>query len=125
MVDVIEHYLDTRAARFPGAAKRRSSPGGGLTAWPTAAPLFAGAGERITRSTLQYRVLRAFRRAGIDADRAQLEVPTIGTTVLTGRRTTMPDRPRSHARSFRRRFGSTCGQSDANPVARRRVDMPA
>ena len=27
-------------------------------------------GERITRGTLQYRVLRAFRRAGIDADRA-------------------------------------------------------
>ena len=28
-------------------------------------------GERITRGTLQYRVLRAFRRAGIDADRAR------------------------------------------------------
>ena len=27
--------------------------------------------ERITRGTLQYRVLRAFRRAGIDADRAR------------------------------------------------------
>ena len=47
-------------------------PGGGLAAWPTAAPLFVGAdGERITRGTLQYRVLRAFRRAGIDADRAR------------------------------------------------------
>ena len=67
LVDVIEHYLDTRAARFPAAAKRRSSPGGGLAAWPPAAPLFVGAnGERITRGTLQYRVLRAFRRAGID-----------------------------------------------------------
>jgi integrase len=54
------------------AAKRRSSPGGGLTAWPTTAPLFVGAdGERITRGTLQYRELRAFRRAGIDADRAR------------------------------------------------------
>ena len=42
-----------------------------MAAWPTAAPLFVGAdGERITRGTLQYRVLRAFRRAGIDADRA-------------------------------------------------------
>ena len=72
LVDVIEGYLDTRAARFPAAAKRRSSPGGGLTAWPSAAPLFVGAdGERITRGTLQYRVLRAFRRAGIDSDRAR------------------------------------------------------
>ena len=69
---MIEGYLDGRAARFPGMAKRRSSPGGGLTAWPHAAPLFVGAdGERITRGTLQYRVLRAFRRAGIDADRAR------------------------------------------------------
>ena len=43
-----------------------------MTAWPQAAPLFVGAdGERITRGTLQYRVLRAFRRAGIDADRVR------------------------------------------------------
>jgi integrase/recombinase XerC len=53
-------------------SKRRSSPGGGLAAWSSAAPLFVGAdGERITRGTLQNRVLRAFRRAGIDADRAR------------------------------------------------------
>ena len=72
LVQVIERYLDTRAARFPTIAKRRSSPGGGLAAWPAAAPLFVGAdGDRITRGTLQYRVLRAFRRAGIDADRAR------------------------------------------------------
>ena len=72
LVDILEHYLDSRATRFPATAKRRSSPGGGLTAWPTAAPLFVGAdGDRITRGTLQYRVLRAFRRAGIDADRAR------------------------------------------------------
>ena len=72
LVDILERYLDTRAARFPAAAKRRSSPGRGLAAWPAAAPLFVGAdGERITRGTLQYRVLRAFRRAGIDADRAR------------------------------------------------------
>ena len=72
LVDVLERYLDSRATRFPATAKRRSSPGGGLAAWPTAAPLFVGAdGERITRGTLQYRVLRAFRRAGIDADRAR------------------------------------------------------
>ena len=43
-----------------------------MAAWPTAAPLFVGSdGDRITRATLQYRVLRAFRRAGIDADRAR------------------------------------------------------
>ena len=72
LVEMLERYLDSRATRFPAAAKRRSSPGGGLTAWPTAAPLFVGSdGDRITRGTLQYRVLRAFRRAGIDADRAR------------------------------------------------------
>ena len=72
LVDILERYLDTRAARLPAAAKRRSSPGRELAAWPAAAPLFVGAdGERITRGTLQYRVLRAFRRAGIDAERAR------------------------------------------------------
>ena len=72
LVEVLERYLDSRATRFPATAKPRSSPGGGLAAWPTAAPLFVGTdGERITRGTLQYRVLRAFRRAGIDADRAR------------------------------------------------------
>jgi integrase/recombinase XerC len=72
LVQVLERYLGGRAARFPATAKRRSSPGGGLAAWPAAAPLFVGSdGDRITRGTLQYRVLRAFRRAGIDADRAR------------------------------------------------------
>jgi len=72
LVELLERYLDGRATRFPATVKRRSSPGGGLTAWPSGAPLFVGAdGERITRGTLQYRVLRAFRRAGIDADRAR------------------------------------------------------
>jgi hypothetical protein len=67
----LERYLDSRAARFPATAKQRS-PGGGLAAWTPTAPLFVGAdGERISRGTLQYRVLRAFRRAGIDADRAR------------------------------------------------------
>ena len=42
-----------------------------MAAWPSAAPLFVGADGGITRGTLQYRVLRAFRRAGIDADRAR------------------------------------------------------
>ncbi len=72
LVAVLEHYLDSRIIRFPATAKRRSSPGRGLAAWPAGAPLFVGAdGDRISRGTLQYRVLRAFRRAGIDADRAR------------------------------------------------------
>jgi integrase len=72
LVDVVENYLDDRAVRFPTTAKRRSSPESGLAAWPPTAPLFVGSdGDRITRGTLQYRVLRAFRRAGIDGDRAR------------------------------------------------------
>ena len=71
IVEVLERYLDSRAARFPAIAKQRS-PGGGLAAWSPAAPLFVGGdGEGISRGILQYRVLRAFRRAGIDADRAR------------------------------------------------------
>ena len=47
-------------------------PGRGLAAWPPAAALFVGAnGDRISRGIVQYRVPRAFRRAGIDADRAR------------------------------------------------------
>ena len=65
-------YLDSRAVRFPATARGRSSTVSGLAAWPPTAPLFVGSdGDRITRGTLQYRVLRAFRRAGIDEDRAR------------------------------------------------------
>jgi site-specific recombinase XerD len=72
LVEVLEHYLDSRAARLPATAKKRSSAARGWAAWPSAAPLFVAAdGERISRGTLQYRVLRAFRRAGIDADRGR------------------------------------------------------
>jgi site-specific recombinase XerD len=71
MVRVLTDYLDSRAARFPATSKKRS-PAAGLAAWPTTAPLFVGAdGGRITRGTLQYRVLRAFRHAGIDSERAR------------------------------------------------------
>ena len=71
LVAVLEHYLDSRIMRFPATAKQRS-PGGGLAAWPATAPLFVGVdGDRISRGTLQYRVLRAFRRAGVDAGRAR------------------------------------------------------
>ena len=72
LLDVLEDYLDGRAVRFPSTAKRRSPQARGLPAWPPTAPLFVGSdGDRITRGTLQYRVLRAFRRAGIDGDRAR------------------------------------------------------
>ena len=72
LVGILAAYLDARLTRFPSTARQRSSPAGGLAAWPPAAPLFVGSdGERITRGTLQYRVLRAFRRAGIEADRAR------------------------------------------------------
>lgn len=71
LIDILERYLTSRAVRFPATTKRRS-PGTGLAAWPATAPLFVGVdGERISRGTLQYRVLRAFRRAGIDASRAR------------------------------------------------------
>jgi len=71
LVETLEHYLDSRATRFPATTGKRS-PGRGLAAWAPATPLFVGAdGERISRGTLQYRVLRAFRRAGIDAERAR------------------------------------------------------
>jgi site-specific recombinase XerD len=71
LIAVIEAYLDTGLARFPSSASRRRVARG-LTAWPTTAPLFVGSdGERITRGTLQYRVLRAFKRAGLDIQRAR------------------------------------------------------
>jgi site-specific recombinase XerD len=72
LVAVLSTYLDSRTARFQATTKKRS-PTGGLAAWPASAPLFFGAdGDRITRGTLQYRVLRAFRRAGIDRARGAL-----------------------------------------------------
>ncbi len=71
LVDVLQHYLDSRKTRFPNST-RRSSPTGGLAGWPAHAPLFVGGdGQRITRGTLQYRVLRAFRHADIDSTRAK------------------------------------------------------
>jgi site-specific recombinase XerC len=51
LVRFLEHYLDDRATRFPGATKQPSSPGGGLAAWPAKAPLFVGVhGDRISRA---------------------------------------------------------------------------
>ena len=72
LVEAIQRYPNTRAAKFPRTTRRGSSPTGGLAAWPPAAPLFVGLdGQRLTRGALQYRVLRAFKRAGINGDRAK------------------------------------------------------
>lgn len=71
LIRELEAYLDSRAARFPRSTKRRPTKGG-LAAWPPTAPLFVGNdGQRITRGTLQYRVLRAFKKAGQDSQRAR------------------------------------------------------
>ena len=70
LLSAVEDYLASRAIRFPRRS-RNSCPAGSLEGWPASAALFVGArdGTRITRHTLQYRVLRAFRRAGVDSDR--------------------------------------------------------
>lgn len=71
LIRELESYLDSRAARFPRSTKRRPT-NGGLAAWPPNAPLFVGNdGRRITRGTLQYRVLRAFKKAGLNDERAR------------------------------------------------------
>jgi integrase/recombinase XerC len=69
LLSVIEAYLDSRAIRFPGAARRNAhGVGSALSRWPARSPLFVGRdGERITRGTLQSRIKRAFKRAGADA----------------------------------------------------------
>lgn len=71
LLAVIERYLDSRAERFPRRLGRAHSPAGGLDQWPAHAPLFVNVddGERISRETLQYRVLRAFKRAGKNGTR--------------------------------------------------------
>lgn len=70
LLEVLDDYLRTRATRFP-RARRRASSGDTRSDFSPTAPLFLGAdGERITRGTLQYRVLRAFKRAGINGERA-------------------------------------------------------
>ncbi|QEN17529.1 tyrosine-type recombinase/integrase (plasmid) [Mycolicibacterium sp. ELW1] len=67
----LEAYLESRMARFPGGGAKRRATKSGLAAWPATAPLFVGSdGERITRGALQYRVLRAFKKAGLNSQRA-------------------------------------------------------
>lgn len=71
LIHELETYLDSRATRFPGSTKRRLTQGG-LAPWPATCPLFVGSdGHRITRGALQYRVLRAFKKAGLDSQRAR------------------------------------------------------
>ncbi|MGO4202224.1 tyrosine-type recombinase/integrase [Rhodococcus sp. TAF43] len=73
LVAALTGYLESRIERFPGTAKQRVAAD--ATPWQhfrSADPLFVGAdGARITRGTLQYRVLRAYRRAGINGERAK------------------------------------------------------
>ena len=70
LVNVLTDYLESRQHRFPSVKRRGQTAG--PTAWPATAPLFVGSnGERITRGTLQYRVLRAFRKAGLNSQRAR------------------------------------------------------
>jgi len=70
LVDVLNDYLISRAARFPATTGRRQPAGPPSRRWPADAPLFVGSdGHRITRGALQYRVLRAFKRAGPGAGR--------------------------------------------------------
>jgi site-specific recombinase XerD len=71
LLDVIEQYLQSRAARFPPARRRSSDTDDALSSFSPTTPLFVGAdGQRITRGTLQYRILRAFKKAGINDERA-------------------------------------------------------
>ena len=69
LIAVLNAYLVSRAVRVPTTARRRAG-GPELTRWLGDAPLFVGHdGHRITRGALQYRVLRAFKLAGPDAQR--------------------------------------------------------
>lgn len=68
LLDVIESYLETRVARCPGSVRPKTGTSSSLSQWPARAPLFVSVdGDRITRSTLESRMRRAFRRAGPDA----------------------------------------------------------
>lgn len=69
LLEVLERYLNSRAARFADKTERRT-PSAGLASWPVTAALFVGSdGERITRGALQYRVLQAFKKAGLNDQR--------------------------------------------------------
>ncbi len=70
LVDVLMSYLDSRLRRFPGSGKARTSlPWRRLRATD---PFFLGVdGEGIPAPTIQHRVERAYRCAGIIGQRAK------------------------------------------------------
>ncbi len=71
VVDVLGDYLSSRVERFPETTRRRTDSGP-WQRFSATDPMFVGRdGARITRGTLQYRVERAYRRAGINGDRAK------------------------------------------------------
>ena len=71
LLGVIDDYLHSRVTRFPQARKRSQVTDDIAKRFAPTAPLFLGVdGERIARGTLQYRVLRAFKKAGINGERA-------------------------------------------------------
>ncbi len=69
---IVSSYLEERYARFP-APRRQVRDDRDVAVWeryPGTDPLFVGSdGQRITRGTLQYRVRRLYRRAGIESER--------------------------------------------------------
>lgn len=70
---IVSHYLEERYARFPAPRRQVRGARDDLAVWerfPPSDPLFVGSdGQRITRGTLQYRVRRLYRRAGIESER--------------------------------------------------------
>jgi site-specific recombinase XerD len=70
LLQVIDAYLSTHAVRFPRSRRRPFTGEAPSTFSPTAALFVGSGGGRITRGALQYRVLRAFQKAGINGERA-------------------------------------------------------
>lgn len=67
---ILSNYLEERAARFPEGLRRRQS-GSVWARFPARAALFVGHdGQPLTRGALQWLVESAYRRAGINAERA-------------------------------------------------------
>ncbi|NLV80063.1 MAG: tyrosine-type recombinase/integrase [Rhodococcus sp.] len=70
---IVSAYLEERYTRFPPLRRTVLAARTDLPVWerhPGDDPLFVGAdGTRITRGTLQYRVRRVYRRAGIESER--------------------------------------------------------
>ncbi|WP_420753973.1 tyrosine-type recombinase/integrase [Rhodococcus sp. O3] len=70
---IVSAYLEQRYTRFPPARRTARADREDLAIWerfPPEDPLFVGSdGRRITRGTLQYRVRRMYRLAGIESER--------------------------------------------------------